>query len=292
MDASPELFVTLPNRVRICYQTFGNSSDPAVILVPGNGGGMLTWAEGLIEKLQSADNGKKYFVIRFDQRDTGLSTEFPVPADMAGDVEGLADHLNLEGFHILGLSKGGPIAYTVAARKPNQVKTLTLMFTSPGVSPELPIKDGLNLGFQPTLAGFGNYKESFIKSGMALYDAMTTQPDAEERKEIEEMVTRITERDMKGGTLYSKAANHGAASHGKEGWPGVDTLKKIRCPTTVVQAGKDQVFGEIHGEALVKAIPGSVDYVLWDDVGHELPRRIWSRMAKMLHVFWEKSESL
>ncbi|CAJ0543101.1 Ff.00g004100.m01.CDS01 [Fusarium sp. VM40] len=300
MDSSPELFVTLPSRVRICYQTFGDPSDPAVILVPGNGGGMLTWAEGLIAKLQSAENGKKYFVVRFDQRDTGLSTEFPVPAfysigDMASDVEGLADHLNLcdpsKGFHILGLSKGGPIAYTVAARRPDQVKSLTLMFTSPCVSPELPIKDGLNLGFQPTLAGFGNYKESFIKSGMKLYDALTTQPDEEERKEMLETVTRMTERDMKGGTLYSKAANHGAASHEKDGWPGVDTLQKIKCPTTVVQAGKDQVFGEIHGEALVKAIPGSVHYVLWEDVGHELPRRIWGRMADMLHDFWEKSDS-
>ncbi|KAF5025090.1 hypothetical protein F66182_2859 [Fusarium sp. NRRL 66182] len=79
MNASLELFVTLANRVRICYQTFGDPSDPAVILVPGNAGNMLEWPEGLIGQLLTASNGKKRFIVRFDQRDTGLSTEFPVP---------------------------------------------------------------------------------------------------------------------------------------------------------------------------------------------------------------------
>ncbi|KAF4448353.1 hypothetical protein F53441_8228 [Fusarium austroafricanum] len=216
-------------------QTFGNPSDPAVILVPGNVESMITWAKGLIEKLQSSQDGKKYFIIRFDQRDTGLSTEFPVPGgysigDMAGDVEGLADHLNLsdpsKGFHVVGVSKGGPIAYTVAARRPLQIKSLTLMYASPGVSAELPIKEGLDLGFQPMLGGFGDMRETAIKLGMVQYDALTTQPDAEERKEAEKLVIRLTERDIKGGTLYSKAPNHGAASHEKDGWPGVDMLKK------------------------------------------------------------------
>ncbi|KAM5522108.1 zinc carboxypeptidase a [Fusarium oxysporum f. sp. phaseoli] len=237
MNTSPELFAQLTNRLRICYQTFGDPSDPAVILVPGNADSMIVWAEDLIEKLQSSEDGKKYFVIRFDPRDTGLSTEFPVPGgysigDMAGDIEGLANHLNLndpsKGFHIVGLSKGGPVAYTVAARMPQHVKSLSLLYTSPGVSPELPIKGGLDLGFQPMLAGFGDQRETAIKNGMTVYDALTTQPDAEERKEVEKAVRRLVERDIKGGTLYSKAPNHGAASYEKDGWPGVDTLKMIK----------------------------------------------------------------
>ncbi|EWG49187.1 hypothetical protein FVEG_08779 [Fusarium verticillioides 7600] len=300
MNASPELFAQLTNRLRICYQTFGDPSDPAVILVPGNADSMIVWAEGLVEKLQSSEDGKKYFVIRFDPRDTGLSTEFPVPGgysigDMAGDIEGLADHLNLsdpsKGFHIVGLSKGGPVAYTVAARRPQQVRSLSLLYTSPGVSSELPTKGGLDLGFQPMLTGFGDQRETAIKNGMTVYDALTTQPDAEERKEVEKAVRRLVERDIKGGTLYSKAPNHGAASYEKDGWPGVDTLRMIKCPTTVVQAGKDQIFGEIHGEALAKAIPGDVEYVLWEDVGHEMPRRIWDSMAKVLQRNWERGQS-
>ncbi|CEI62236.1 unnamed protein product [Fusarium venenatum] len=304
MNASSELFVRLPNRVRICYQTFGDPSDPAVILIPGKDKtfllcSMLSWPEPLIEKLQSSEEGKRYFVVRYDPRDTGLSQEFPVPAgysigDMAEDVELLADHLNLtnpgKGFHLVGVSKGGPVAYTVSARKPQKVKSLTLMFTSPGVSPELPIKGGLDLGFQPMLAGFLNVKEAAIQSGMKMYDALTTQPDESERREVEDLVTRTVEREYKHGTLFSKGPNHGSASHEKDGWPGVDTLKQVKCPTTVVQAGKDQTFGEIHGKALVQAIPCDVEYVLWEDVGHELPRRIWDRMAALVHKTWERGE--
>ncbi|KAL4731707.1 hypothetical protein ACLX1H_000687 [Fusarium chlamydosporum] len=92
MNVSSEQFVKLPNRVRICYQTFGEPSDPAVILVPGNASSMLFWPEGLVEKLLSGENGEKYFIVRYDPRDTGLSQEFPVPAgysirDMAEDVD-------------------------------------------------------------------------------------------------------------------------------------------------------------------------------------------------------------
>ncbi|KAL4731706.1 hypothetical protein ACLX1H_000686 [Fusarium chlamydosporum] len=192
----------------------------------------------------------------------------------------------------MGVSKGGPVAYTVASHRPHQVKSLTLMFTSPGVSPELPIKGGLDLGFQPMLAGYGNVKETALRSGMKMYDAFTTQPDEEERKEVEELITRVVEREYKHGTLFSKGPNHGAASHEKDGWPGVDMLKQVKCPTTVVQVRQDQTFGEIHGEALVKAIPGDVEYVLWEDVGHELPRRVWDRMATLVQKTWKKAEGV
>lgn len=299
MNVSPELFVTLPNRVRICYQTFGDPSDPAVILVPGNAGSMLDWPEDLIKCLNSAGGTKNHFFIRYDPRDTGLSTEFPVPAgyslgDMAGDVEGLAEHLGLctpsKGFHVIGISKGGPVAYIVAARRPQHVRSLALMLTSPGISPDLPQKEGLDLGFLPFLAGSGNEKEMHVKYSMTLYDALTTQPTEEGRKEFEASARRIVEREMKSGTLYSKGPNHGMASHEGEGWPGVETLKKIKSPTLVIQAAKDQIFGEIHGEALASAIPGA-EYVLWDDIGHEMPRRIWGRMAQVLQQIWAKGES-
>ena len=299
MEISPELFVTLPNRVRICYQTFGNPSDPAVILVPGNAGSMLEWPETMIEQLNSAGGGKNRFFIRYDPRDTGLSTEFPVPGgysigDMSTDVEGLADHLGLsapsKGFHLVGVSKGGPVAYIVAARRPQQVRSLTLLLTSPGVSPELPMKEGLDLGFQPILAGSGNEREMNIKYNMQLYDALITEPDEEGRKEFEALTRRIVEREAKSGTLYSKGPNHGMASHEGEGWPGVETLKKVKSPTVVVQGAKDPIFGEIHGEALARAIPGA-EYVLWENVGHELPRRIWGQLAEMLQQLWAKGES-
>lgn len=289
MDPSPELFVTLQNGVRLCYQTFGDPSDPAVLLIPGHGGSMLEWREELLALFSPA--GERRYLIRFDQRDTGLSKEFPVPSeytmsDMAGDIEGLADHLDLpsKGFHLVGISLGGALAYMVASRRPEQLRSLTLMYTSPGASAGIP----LNQEFQAIPQSMAQDRLTFIDNGVKLYDGYATQVlDEAERRENKAHVTRITDRDIRGGTLYSKGPNHGAAGTGER--PGLEVLKNITCPTTVVQAAKDQVFGVAHGEALAGGIQGA-EYILWDDVGHELPKRIWDRLATMLLWTWKRGD--
>ncbi|KAI5465298.1 Alpha/Beta hydrolase protein [Mariannaea sp. PMI_226] len=289
MEASEELFVTLPTRVRLCYQTYGSPADPAIVLINGHSSSMVAWGDELLELLRPA--GVPRYMIRFDHRDTGLSTEFPVPAgysisDMAGDVEGLIDHLGLasKGFHILGASMGGPIACMVAGRRLGQVRSLTLLYTTPGATAGLPLGEGP----QGLMAGMPYDRKSHIEFGIALQHALLTQPASEqESKRIEEHVVRITDRDMRGGTLYSKGPNHGAAAFG--GWPGMETLKKIKCPATVIQAGKDQFFGVAHGETLAREIQGA-EYVLWEDVGHELPRRVWNRVAETALRTWQRGD--
>lgn len=292
MDASPEQFVTLPSKVRICYQTIGKPSDPAVVLIMGHAASMLGWRDGLLELFSPPDD--PHYLIRFDHRDTGLSTEFPVPGgytitDMVQDIEGLVDHLGLsKGYHVVGASMGGFLANMIATRRPHQVKSLSLVYTSPGLSADLPINPEAQKISSGTLPTISHDKSSWIKHEMFVHDALSTQPlVGEERKEIEELSTRITERDMKGGTLFSKGPNHGAASYGN--WPGVESLKNIKCPTVVIQAAKDLFFGPEHGEAMAKGIENS-EYVFWDDVGHELPRRIWSRMAEVLLRTWKRGD--
>ncbi|KAK0385011.1 hypothetical protein NLU13_7489 [Sarocladium strictum] len=290
-EYSDELFVTLPNRVRICYQTIGNPSDPGVMLVSGQGCSMYDWYEECLELFTPPSD--PHFLVRYDHRDTGRSTEFPVPAsytllDMASDIEGLIRHLNVGPMHVVGGSLGGPMAWTVAARSPELVRTLTLVMTSPGVSPDLPMAQAnldANLGFLP-FAGM-DQRQAFIDVGARLIDFRSSQPlPPEERKRAIERLKFNVNREAKHGTLYSKGPNHGAAS--SEGWPS-HLLANIQCPTTVIQAGKDQFFGPEHGEALAKQIPVDVDYVLWDDVGHEFPERVWSRFAEVLLRTWKKA---
>ncbi|KAF7557829.1 hypothetical protein G7Z17_g370 [Cylindrodendrum hubeiense] len=294
MDASPELFVTLPNRVRICYQTFGDPSDPAVVLISGHSCSMHQWPEDLITLFSPA--GDRHYLIRFDHRDTGLSTEFPVPggytlSDMAGDVEGLIDHLDLpsKGFHLVGASMGGPLANIVATRRPEQVRSLTLLYTSPGVNAERPLKQGaMGLAADPISIGISNFRQKYIENEMKLRAALATQPPSEEeRRENEVQIAKSMDRELRGGTLHSKGPNHGAASFA--GWPGVEMLKDIKCPATVIQGAKDQFFGVVHGEALAKGIPDA-EYLLWEDVGHELPKRVWSRFAEVLLRTWKKGD--
>lgn len=292
MDASAELFVTLPNRVRLCYQTFGDASDPAVILIPGHSGSMLAWPEDMIRLFKPSGDGQNYFIIRFDPRDTGLSTEFPVPAHydlsaMVGDLEGLIDHLELgpKGFHLVGASMGGPVAYMTAAQRQTQVRSLTLLVCSPGSSEELPLGAGIDPGLPPM--GFGNARKEWIDYHMRIYDLLTTKPDETERKEEEARAAQMTDREMRAGTLYSKHLNHGAAGYSPR--PGVEILKDFTCAATVLQAAHDPYFSVGHGEALAKAIPGA-EYVLWDDIGHELPKRIWGRLAELFLQTWKRGD--
>lgn len=252
---------------------------------------MLDWRDEQLALFSPSDSPR--YLIRFDQRDTGLSTEFPVPAgytlsDMANDVEGLADHLDLSGrgFHVVGASMGGAIACIVAARRKHQVRSLTLVYASPGASAGLPLKEGVQA--ITTGGGMGQDRQTYVDNMNRTFDGLATQPlDDDERRSNAALVARVVDREMKSGTLYSKGPNHGAAAFA--GWPGVEMLKDVACPSAVVQAAKDQLFGEEHGETLAKGLQRS-EYVLWQDVGHELPRRIWDRLAQVCLRTWHRGD--
>ena len=134
--------------IEICFETFGDPADPAVLLVMGLGTQMLGWHEDFCTDLA----GRGFHVIRYDNRDIGRSTILsgaPVPtlgqiirrdkraaayslAEMAADGVGLLDHLGIDRAHVVGVSMGGMIAQTIAARRPERVLTLTSIMSSTG----------------------------------------------------------------------------------------------------------------------------------------------------------------
>lgn len=140
------------NGIIIAYETFGNKANEAIILIQGTGATMLHYPEELCEKLAS----KGFYVIRFDNRDIGLSTHLDslgqpnwegigpyvgtckqsiLPytlLDMGNDVVGLMDALNIKKAHIVGASMGGSIAQLIAINFPNKVLSLTSMSATSG----------------------------------------------------------------------------------------------------------------------------------------------------------------
>src|SRR5512132_4060034 len=134
--------------IDICYETFGDPADPAMLLIMGLGTQMLGWHEDFCAELA----GRGFFVVRYDNRDIGRSTiltSAPVPslgqivrrdkraasytlAEMAADGVGLLDHLEIERAHFVGASMGGMIAQTIAARRPERVLSLTSIMSSTG----------------------------------------------------------------------------------------------------------------------------------------------------------------
>src|SRR3954464_12209683 len=134
--------------MEFCFEPSGDPADPAVLLVMGLGTQMLGWHEDFCAQLAS----RGFHVIRYDNRDIGRSTilsSAPVPtlgqivrrdkraasytlAEMAADGVGLLDHLGIERAHIVGVSMGGMIAQTIAARRPDRVLSLTSIMSSTG----------------------------------------------------------------------------------------------------------------------------------------------------------------
>ena len=105
---------TTPHGVSLNYDTFGDPRHPAMVLIQGLGAHMLGWHNEFCRLL--ADRG--HHIIRFDNRDVGLSQKFPAGgytlADMADDTTGLLDALHIDTAHVVGQSMGGMIAQHVA----------------------------------------------------------------------------------------------------------------------------------------------------------------------------------
>ena len=139
---------TTPQGIEIAYESFGRASDPPLLLVMGLGTQMLGWPDGFCHELV----GRGHFVVRFDNRDIGLSTHLhdaprpdPVAAwsgnlasasytlsDMAADTAALLDTLGFDSAHLVGASMGGMIAQTLAIERPERVRSLTSIMSSTG----------------------------------------------------------------------------------------------------------------------------------------------------------------
>src|SRR3954447_107427 len=174
--------------IDIAYETFGDPSDPALLLVMGLATQMIAWPEDFCGELAS----RGFYVIRFDNRDVGRSTamrEMPVPSllqialrnkkaatyslsDLADDACGLLDELGIERAHVAGASMGGMIAQTIAIEHPERVLSLCSIMSNTGArwsgQPSLSV-------YSVLLKRAPRDREGFIEHQMAVF-ARTGSP--------------------------------------------------------------------------------------------------------------------
>ncbi|KAI1350383.1 alpha/beta-hydrolase [Xylaria sp. FL0043] len=296
-----ELFVTLPSGCRICYQVFGNPTDPAIFFISGHSCAMTQKTDEVIRLLSPPDD--PHFVVRYDHRDTGRSTSYTRPpddspvytlSDMADDAVGLIQHLKLSSFHLVGASLGGPIAWQVAARLPDRTRSLALVLTSPtgrqmnadDKLPPLNLEGQWLLGEAFSVPENLDDDEAWVQSYMSMDLALHTKPPTEAEKAESRRECEVTyRRERESGTMFTKQ-NHSDASGPR--WPR-ELLKQIRCPTVVVHAAKDQLFPMKHAEALRDDVEGATLVVL-EDCGHEFPHRIRPQLADAILANVKKAE--
>ena len=260
------------NNVKIWYETFGSEDDPPLLLVMGLGAQAISWDHELCERL--ATDGPRY-VIRFDNRDVGLSQWFDDATDsyslddMADDAAGLLDCLGISGAHVVGASMGGMIAQLLAIRHPAKVLTLTSIMSTTG-----------DLGVDPpdpaTIASLmappGTSREEWIATGMTMTRVLAGSrfPADEERsrKRVEASIDRAYHPQ---GTMRQMMAIMQAP-------PRVEPLRRLTVPTLVIHGSEDGLVTHSGGESTAKAVPGARLMTI-EGMGHELPMGAWDEIV-------------
>jgi pimeloyl-ACP methyl ester carboxylesterase len=268
--------------IDLAYETFGDLADPPILLVMGLGAQMIAWPEELCGML--ADAG--HHVIRFDNRDAGLSTHLDHPAptlpdllrrrtppytvsDMAQDALGLLDHLQVERAHVVGASMGGFISQTLALARPDRVRSLSLVMTSTGsrrvgqASPKV-LQRMANRPEAPT-------RDVAIDEAVRTYRLIGSRPYSDEPL-VRQLAARSYDRCYDpAGTQRQLAAVVAQPNRTRD-------LRRLSVPTLVVHGLDDPLVSASGGLAIARAVPGAT-FIGHSGMGHDLPRSLWRTLA-------------
>ena len=278
---SEELYAPVGPGIEICYQTYGDPADDPLLLVMGLGGPMTWWDPELCERLARAG----FFVVRYDNRDTGRSTVLDgrVPrvtraavvrafaggrvrppysmTDLADDACSLLDHLGLDSAHLVGASMGGMIVQTVAIEHPERVRSLTSIMSTTGkrtVGWQHPsLIPGLIGGRKPG-------REAYVEMSTAFWRQIGS-PGYPQPLEMVAKRARVTfDRGISAsGVLRQMLAVLTQPNRSAQ-------LGRIRVPALVIHGLADKMVHVSGGRATAAAIPGA-ELLLIDKMGHDLP---------------------
>jgi len=283
--------------LEIHYEDLGNADDPPVLLVMGLGAQLVLWDDEFCQRI--VDLG--YRVIRFDNRDVGLSTKLHgrrtdgsllprllrsfagLPSasvyrleDMADDAAAVLDHLGIERAHIVGASMGGMIAQVFAARFPGRTAGLGIIFSSnnsallPPPAPKALM--ALIKGPHPSSPS-DVIVENSVRVSKIIGSPAYQKSDEQLRADAIETYERC---------FYPQGVGrHFSAILGSGSLKRYDT--RIAAPTVVIHGRADILMRPAGGRAIAKAIPGA-RLVLFDGMGHDLPEPLWDDIASELNA--------
>ena len=251
--------------VEIYYETFGDAADPVLVLVNGLGSQCINFADEWCELFA----GEGYRVIRFDNRDVGLSSklddvEYSVK-DMAKDALAVLDAEGVERAHVMGLSMGGMIVQRLAIDHPERLRTMTSVMSrtgEPGYGESSP--EALAVLLAPPATSREEHVEQHVR-GIAVYGSKPEWIDDEETR-------------ARAGAAYDRCSYPpGVARHLKavaRDGSRDEALRTVAVPTLVMHGSRDSLIDPSGGRHTAEVIPGA-RYVELEDMGHDYPRAVW-----------------
>ena len=278
-----EQFCDVGRGITLCYETFGESGDPPMLLIMGLATQMIGWPEEFCREL--ADRG--FYVVRFDNRDAGRSTHLkggPPPvrqlitrridpvlytlSDMAEDAARLMRALEIEPAHVVGASMGGMIAQTLAAEHPDAVRSLVSIMST----------TGNRWRGQPA---FGIYRflfrrapterEAFVEYLVTLFNVIGSPGFERDEHRVREIAALSYDR---GHDQLASGRQLGAIVASGDRTP---ALRKVRAPTLVIHGTRDKMVRPSGGRATARAIAGA-RLMMVEGMGHDLPAGAWPQL--------------
>jgi pimeloyl-ACP methyl ester carboxylesterase len=264
--------------VEVATEAFGAPSHPPVLLIMGGMASMLWWPEELCVRLA----GRGRYVIRYDQRDSGLSTKYPPGQpgyafdDAADDVFRVLDGYGISAAHIVGFSLGGMVGQGAALKHPDRVLSLTAISTSPL---------GMNTSHLPASgeAWMEHMKVDVDWSDRAAAVAYLVEDArlvAGTAHPFDEAGTKaFIERDFDRSGGYLSATNHSVLFEIGEAWQG--RLHEMKVRLLVIHGTVDPVFPVEHGTELARAVAGA-RLLRLEGGGHELHEADWDTIISAI----------
>jgi len=279
------------NNIEIEYEAIGDHNSKPLLLIAGLGSQMLAWSDEICESLSN----RGFFVIRFDNRDVGLSTKFEdagmpnfleinaayasgeipeVPytlEDMASDAIGILDALNIDKAHVCGASMGGMIAQVLAYRYPSRILSLTTIISTTG-NPDLPQAKPEIMAqfFAPVPSERKAYIEEMVKRDSLIHGTFAF--DADQGRDYR---TKEFDRCYYPEGIARQLAAMAIPGNIKP------KISAIQAPTLVIQ-GKEDPFNSVEaGKEIATTIPRA-ELLILDGMGHSFPHELMPHIIKAL----------
>ncbi|GAB3867532.1 alpha/beta hydrolase [Nocardioides maradonensis] len=280
-DPAPTIRHASCGEVTLAYETFGSPDDPTLVLVMGLATQMIGWHEEFCALI--AEQG--FHVVRFDNRDIGLSTHLAglgVPdlsplflgqrlteapyllADMADDTVALLDALGVDRAHVVGASMGGMIAQEIALRHPDRTATLTSIMSTPApeIGPPRPEAMAALLSPPPTT------EDEAAERSVEVYSVIGSPGFPLDTEGLRARGREAFRRaNDPAGVARQLAAIQVSGSR-------TERLADLAVPTLVIHGEDDPLVQVDGGRTTAKAIPGA-RLVTYPGMGHDLPRALW-----------------
>jgi pimeloyl-ACP methyl ester carboxylesterase len=272
------------NGIEIAYETFGDPSGRPLLLVMGLATQMLAWHEEFCGTL--VDRG--FHVIRFDNRDIGLSTHLhdaPPPnimaafggdtssasytlEDLADDAVALLDHLSIDAAHVVGASMGGMIAQTIAIQHPARVHSLTSIMSTPSPSIGSPTQEALTV----LLSAPATSREEAVERAKQAYAVIGSPGYPLDVTWLEQVYGEAYDRGYDPvGVARQLMAIHASGDR-------TPALRSLQVPTLVIHGQDDPLVQVAGGHATAEAVPDA-ELLVIDGMGHNLPRELWPQLV-------------